>query len=366
MAVTLGEFTHWLEDVIPPAFQEQYDNSGLQVGDPAARIDSVLLTVDVTSDVIAEAKEHDCRLIISHHPLIFAPLKRIADGSETERCVSAAIAGNMAIYSAHTSFDNVSWGVSHILAEKIGLEKIRVLAPLKGKLSKLVTFVPVAHAGTVREALFAAGAGHIGNYDRCSFSADGEGTYRAGEGADPFAGKLGEDHSEPEVRIEVVMPSYLSSSCIRALLTVHPYEEVAYDIISLENEYDGSGAGAIGHLPVPLTGMAFLERLKKLTGIAAIRYSGDATRTLTTIAACGGSGADLISTAARAGADAFVTGDIKYHAFTGAPREMIVADIGHYESEKFSLQLLYDLINKKFPNFALRFSGIKTNPINFY
>ena len=366
MAVTLGEFTRWLEEVIPPAFQEHYDNSGLQVGDPAAVIDSVLLTLDVTGDVIAEAKEHGCRLIVSHHPLIFTLLKRVAEGSETERCVAAAIAGNIAIYSAHTSFDNVSWGVSHILAEKIGLEKIRVLAPLKGKLSKLVTFVPVAYAGRVREALYGAGAGHIGNYDRCSFSANGEGTYRAGEGADPFAGRLGEDHSEPEVMIEAVMPSYLSSPCVKALLAAHPYDEVAYDIISLENEYVGAGAGAIGLLPVPLTGTELLERLKKLTGIPAIRYSGDATRTLTTIAVCGGSGADLISTAARAGADAFITGDIKYHAFTGAPHEMIVADIGHYESEKFSLQLLYDLINKKFPNFALRFSGIKTNPINFY
>ncbi len=366
MAVTLGEFTLWLEELIPPAFQEHYDNSGLQVGDPMAVIDSVLLTVDVTSDVIAEAREHSCKLIISHHPLIFAPLKHVANSNETERCIAAAIAGGVAVYSAHTSFDNVSLGVSHILAEKIGLEKIRVLAPLKGKLSKLVTYVPVAHAGRVREALFTAGAGHIGNYDRCSFSVNGEGTYRAGEGTDPFAGRVGEDHSEPEIRIEAVVPSHLSSSCVRALLEVHPYEEVAYDIIALENEYYGAGAGAVGILPAPLTGTALLERLKKLAGIPVIRYSGDTDRTVTTVAVCGGSGADLISTAVRAGADAFITGDIKYHAFTQAPRDIIVADIGHYESEKFSLQLLHDLINKKFPKFALRFSGINTNPIKYF
>jgi dinuclear metal center YbgI/SA1388 family protein len=366
MAVTLGEFTLWLEELIPPALQEHYDNSGLQVGDPSAVIDSVLLTVDVTSDVMAEARELGCNLIISHHPLIFTPLKHIANGNDTERCVASAIAGGVAVYSAHTSFDNASRGVSHILAEKIGLEKIRVLAPLKGNLSKLVTFVPVAHAGRVREALFTAGAGHIGNYDRCSFSVNGEGTYRAGDGADPFAGRVGEDHSEPEVRIEAVMPSYLSSTCVRALLEAHPYEEVAYDIIALENEYYGAGAGAIGILPAPLTGTALLDRLKKLTGIPAIRYSGDPDRVVTTVAVCGGSGADLISTAARAGADAFLTGDIKYHAFTQASRDMIVADIGHYESEKFSLQLLHDLINKKFPKFALRFSGINTNPINYF
>ena len=366
MTATLGEFTRWLEELIPPAFQEQYDNSGLQVGDPDASINSVLLTVDVTSEVIAEAREHGCNLIISHHPLIFTPLKRIAGGSETELCVASAVRGGIAIYSAHTSFDNVSWGVSHILAEKIGLTKIRVLAPLKGKLSKLIAFVPVSHAARVREALFAAGAGHIGNYDRCSFNVPGDGTYRAGEGADPYAGQVGEDHSEPEIRIEAVMPSHLSSSCVRALLAAHPYEDVAYDIIALENEYHGAGAGAIGTLPATLTGIMLLERLKEVTGIPVIRYSGDTARTVKTIAVCGGSGSDLISVAARAGADAFVTGDIKYHAFAQAPHDMIVADIGHYESEKFSLELLHNLIKKKFPKFALRFSGIKTNPVNYH
>ena len=366
MAATLGEFTRWLEELIPPAFQEHYDNSGLQVGDPEAETDSILLTVDVNEEVIAEAREHGCNLIISHHPLIFTPLKRIAGGSETERCVASAVRAGIAIYSAHTSFDNVSWGVSHILAEKLGLTKIRVLAPLKGKLLKLITFVPVSHAGSVREALFAAGAGHIGNYDRCSFSVSGDGTYRAGEGANPFAGHVGEDHSEPEIRLEAVMPSHLSHACVRALLAAHPYEEVAYDIIALENDYHGAGAGAIGTLPVALTVTGLLERLKELTGIPVIRYSGDTSRTVRTLAVCGGSGSDLISTAARAGADAFVTGDIKYHAFLQAPGDMIVADIGHYESEKFSLELLHSLINKKFPKFALRFSGIKTNPINYY
>lgn len=366
MTATLGEFTRWLEELIPPALQEHYDNSGLQVGDPDASINSVLLTVDVTAEVIAEAREHRCNLIISHHPLIFTPLKRIAGGSETERCVASAVRGGIAVYSAHTSFDNLSWGVSHILAEKIGLTKTRVLTPLKGKLSKLITFVPVSHASRVREVLFAAGAGHIGNYDRCSFNVTGDGTYRAGEGADPYAGQVGEDHSEPEIRIEAVIPSHLSPACVRALLEAHPYEEVAYDIIALENEYHDAGAGAIGTLPVPLTVTMLLEKLKELTGIPVIRYSGDTARTVTTIAVCGGSGSDLISTAARAGADAFITGDIKYHAFTQAPHDMLVADIGHYESEKFSLELLHDLINKKFPKFALRFSEIKTNPINYY
>lgn len=364
--MTLREFVAWLEELIPPSFQEHYDNSGLQVGDPSAVIDSVLLTVDVTTDVIDEAVQHGCRLIISHHPLIFSPLKRIAFGSEAERCVAAALARGITVYSAHTSFDNLPWGVSHALAVKVGLENTRVLAPVKDRLLKIITFVPVSHADIVRDSLFEAGAGHIGKYDRCSFNIHGEGTYRAGEGAVPYAGTAGEYHTEPEVRIEAVVPGHLAGSCIRALLASHPYEEVAYDVIALENMYYGAGAGTIGTLAAPIAGTQLLERLRQLAGTPVIRYSGDPERTVKTVAVCGGSGASLISDAFRAGADAFITGDVKYHAFTEAPREMLVADMGHYESEKYSLEILHDLINKKFPKFALRFSGIKTNPINYF
>jgi putative NIF3 family GTP cyclohydrolase 1 type 2 len=200
----------------------------------------------------------------------------------------------------------------------------------------------------------------------CSFNTQGEGTFRAGEGAAPFSGTVGEYHKEQEVRIEAVMPDHLSASCIRALLSAHPYEEVAYDIIALENRYYGAGAGTIGTLTVPLTGTQLLERLREIAGTPVIRYSGDPEHPVKKVAVCGGSGASLISDAFRAGADAFITADVKYHAFTEAPREMLVADIGHYESEKNSLEILYDLINKKFPKFALRFSGIKTDPINYF
>lgn len=366
MAVTVSEFVRWLEGLIPVSFQDDYDNSGLQVGDPTAVVTSVLLTVDVTPEVIAEAAAGGFDMVLSHHPVIFRPLRRLVNESNSEVCVAAAIKNGISVYSAHTSFDNWGSGVSRILAEKIGLEGIHVLEPLKGKLMKLVTFVPESHAGAVRDALFAAGAGSIGNYDSCSFNVRGEGTFRAGDGADPYAGIVGVFHTEPEVRIEVVLPSHLKGACVRAMLAAHPYEEVAWDLIALENEYTGAGAGAAGTLPAPLAGAALLERLRTLTGLPVIRYSGDPARTVTTVAVCGGAGSHLISSAARAGADAFITGDIKYHTFTEAPREMLVADIGHYESEKFSLEILYNLIQKKFPNFALRFSGIKTNPINYY
>jgi len=364
MAVTLGEFVQWFEELIPTAFQESYDNSGLQVGDPSAEISSVLLTVDVTPAVMEEAAAAGCNLVVSHHPLIFKPLRHLVGGSDVQHSVAAAVRKDIAVYSAHTSLDNSAGGVSHILAEKIGLQDIRVLAPLEGRLSKIVTFVPHLHAGAVRDALFTAGAGVTGNYDHCSFNVTGEGTFRAGQGAEPFSGEVGKDHTEPEVRIEVVVPSYLTGRCVRALLDAHPYEEVAYDIIALQNGFHG--AGAIGRLPAPLTGEKLLERLKQLTGIPAIRYSGDLHRLLSTVALCGGSGSEYLGAAARAGADAFLTADIRYHTFAGAPPSMLVADIGHYESEKFSLELLHNLIQKKFPNFALRFSETKTNPINFY
>ena len=366
MAVTLGEFVRWLEELIPLSFQEDYDNSGLQVGDPSALVSSVLLTVDVAPGVIAEAADSGCNLIISHHPVIFKPLRRLAFSGNSEVCVAAALRKGIAVYSAHTSFDNMAGGVSFRLAEKIGLEGIKVLEPVSGRLLKLVTFVPESHAAVVRDALFAAGAGTIGNYDRCSFNVHGEGTFRAGEGADPFAGVIGEDHTESEVRIEVVVPRHRESACVRALLASHPYEEVAWDLFVMENRYPGAGAGAVGALPVALAGTALLGALKRLTGLPVIRFSGDPARTVRTVAVCGGAGAGLIGSAARAGADAFITGDIKYHAFTEAPAGMLIADIGHYESEKFSLEILYELILKKFPNFALRFSGIKTNPINYY
>jgi dinuclear metal center YbgI/SA1388 family protein len=366
MPVTLRDFTKWLDGAIPLEYQESYDNSGLQVGDPEAIITSVLLTIDVTSEVIAEAEKKKCNLVLSHHPLIFSPLRRIAGGNATEKAVSEAIRRNIAVYSTHTCFDNMAWGVSHILAEKAGLTDIKVLMPVAGKLFKIAVFVPSSHAEVLREALFAAGAGQTGNYSSCSFTSAGDGTFMAGEGADPYVGEVNKLHTENEVKIETIIPSHLVGHVISAMKLVHPYEEVAYDIYPLENEDGNAGSGAIGTLSAPLTGFLLLDHLKKTFGTPVIRYSGDPGLPVSRVAVCGGSGAGLINAAARAGAGAFITGDIKYHSFTEAPSSMLVADIGHYESEKFSLTVLYDLIIKKFPKFALRFSEIKTNPINYF
>lgn len=366
MPVTLREFTTWIEGQIPLTYQESYDNSGLQAGDPDSLIGSVLLSLDINEDVVREAKETGATLIVSHHPVIFAPLKSLGYASVSERCIALAIKSNIAIYSAHTNLDAMAWGVSHIMAVKAGLKNIRVLRPSSERLLKIVTFVPDTHARKVREALFSAGAGSIGKYDSCSFNVTGEGTFRPGEGTAPFAGTPGLMHPEKETRIETVCPVHLLGSVIRALTASHPYEEPAYDIIPLANVYHGAGAGALGTLPAPVSGTMLLSTLKEIFGTPVIRYSGDISRMVETVAVCGGSGAHLAADATRAGADAFITGDVKYHSFTGTTGDMIIADIGHYESEKFSLQLLYDLIVKKFPKFAVRFSGIKTNPINYF
>jgi len=365
MSVTLREFVHWLDNAIPLEYQESYDNSGLQVGEPDMHIDSVLLTLDVNQDVVSEAVEKGCNLIVSHHPLIFSPLKRIGGGSVTERTVADAIKGNIAIYSSHTCFDAMAWGVSRVMAEKAGLKDISILVPVTGKLFKIAVYVPLSHAVAVREALFNAGAGHTGNYSSCSFTSAGTGTFMASEGANPYSGEINRLFAGEEVKIETVVPSHLVKTALEAMKKAHPYEEVAYDLYRLENNYGFAGMGAVGMLPEPLSGYGFLEKLKRCFEVPVIRYSGDASSKIERVAVCGGSGAGFINNAFRSGADAFITGDVKYHSFTEAPASLLVADIGHYESEKYSLKVLYDIINKNFPKFALRFSETKTNPINY-
>jgi dinuclear metal center YbgI/SA1388 family protein len=366
MPVTLRDFSTWLDIAIPLEYQETYDNSGLQVGDPESLITSVLLTLDVTPAVIAEAEKKKCNLILSHHPLIFNPLRRLAGASMAEKTVAESIRKNIAVYSTHTCFDAMAWGVSRIMAEKAGLKDIKVLIPAQGKLFKMAVFVPVSHADIVRETLFATGAGHIGNYSSCSFTSAGNGTFRAEGSAVPYVGEMNKLHTEHEVKIETIIPSHLVSSVVSAVRQVHPYEEIAYDLYPLENKYEGAGSGAIGILPEPITGGELLENLKETFGTPVIRYSGNLTLPVSKVAVCGGSGAGFLNASVQAGANAFITGDIKYHSFTEAPASILVADIGHYESEKFSLTVLYDLIIKKFPKFALRFSEIKTNPINYF
>jgi dinuclear metal center YbgI/SA1388 family protein len=354
-----------LEEFAPLALQESYDNAGLQVGKRTDTINGILLCIDITEDVIDEAIRHNCNLIISHHPLIFKGLKRLTGDDYVQRCAIKAIQNNIAIYSAHTNLDSVVEGVNGRIAQKIGLTDCRILAPEEGQLLKLVTFVPIAEADKVREALFAAGAGRIGNYDSCSYNSEGFGTFRASEKCNPFVGKINELHHEPEIRLEVIVPTHLRFNVQQALIATHPYEEPAFDWIPLANEWQQTGMGMIGLLPQPEDETEFLKRLKTTFNVGAIRHTRLRGKQIKRVAVCGGSGASLLSTAIRAKADIFVSADFKYHDFFGAENRIVVADIGHYESEQFTKEIFFEQIQKKLPTFAVRFAECNTNPVNY-
>jgi dinuclear metal center YbgI/SA1388 family protein len=361
----IKDICSFLDEAIPLSYQEDYDNAGMQLGDSESEASSALLTIDVTEAVLDEAVATGCGLIISHHPLIFNPIKKITGRNHVERIIAGAIKNNIAIYSAHTNLDILECGVSRKMAEKLSLKKIRVLSPLNERLLKLVTFVPESHIEKVREAVFEAGAGVIGNYDKCSYNVTGYGIFRGNENTNPYAGERGKLHRESEVRFETIMLSHKKDAVISALISSHPYEEVAYDIYQLENQYAGAGLGCIGELPEPRSGRDFLLHVSEIFGSAGIRYSQVPVKMIRTVALCGGAGIGLLGDAMRSGADAFITGDVKYHDFFRTEGQLLLADIGHFESEKFTTEILYDLIIKKFPTFALRFSETNTNPINY-
>jgi dinuclear metal center YbgI/SA1388 family protein len=361
----IRDIVDYLESIAPLGYQESYDNAGLILGNPQSIISSALITVDVTESVIDEAIEYGCGLIIAHHPILFKGLKRINGNSYVERCVIKAIKNDIALYASHTNLDNISQGVNSKICEKIGLTHTCILAPSKDLLLKLVTFIPVDHLDKVRKAVFAAGAGQIGKYDKCSYNIEGSGTFRGGEDTNPYLGLKGEFHTEKEIRFETILPKHIKNNVIRALLNAHPYEEVAYDIYSLQNELPNVGAGMIGELPVAENEVDFLSRLMKIFGCKVIRHTTLLGKPIRKVALCGGSGSFLLSKAIASDADMFITGDFKYHEFFDAENEIVVADIGHYESEQFTKEVFHEFLIKKFPNFALRLSGIKTNPVMY-
>jgi len=361
----LSEITSCLKTEIPLALQENYDNCGLLIGDPGVEITGVLICIDINGDVFDEAIKKNCNLIISHHPLIFSGLKSLTGSTDTERLVIRAIRENIAIYALHTNLDNHFEGVNRFLCNKLGIRNPEILKPMPGILRKLVTFCPPSHAEQVREAIFTAGAGQIGNYDYCSYNNLGEGTFRAQAGANPFVGEPGKMHTEPELRIETIFPAFLENDVIKALNQAHPYEEVAYDIYPLTNMHHRIGAGMIGNLPEAVDAREFLLLVKENLQIGCIRHTSIKNKKVQRIAICGGSGSFLIKDAMHCGADIYMTGDIKYHDFFIPEERIILADIGHYESEQFTKELIYTLLKKKFTTFALFISGTNTNPVNY-
>ena len=361
----ISEILTYIESFAPLHYQEDYDNSGLLVGDPEKEVKSILLTIDTTEKVIDEAIKKGTNLIISHHPVIFKPFNKITTGSEIERAIIKAIKNDLSIYVAHTNFDNIIDGVNRKICDKLGLKKIRILRAVDNMLRKLVTFVPLDHADRVRQAIFDAGAGYIGNYDQCSYNLKGTGTFRALDGSKPFSGKRGEMNFEDEIRIETIFPEYLQNNIIESMIRAHPYDEVAYDIYPLANKYNLIGAGMTGELEKAVDEKSFLLEIKKIFNLKILRHTFLRNKKIKKVAVCGGGGSFLLRDAISAGADIFVSGDFKYHQYFDAENRILIADIGHYESEQFTTEIFYDILTKKFPKFAVYFSEVNTNPINY-
>lgn len=358
------EIIKHLEDIAPLSFQESYDNSGLLIGDADNEIIATLLTLDVTEEVLDEAIRKKANLIIAHHPIIFKGIKKLTGSNEVERLILKAIKENIAIYAAHTNMDSVLIGVNSYICKVLDLQNIQVLRPMGDALLKLVSFVPEVKLDEVRGAIFEAGAGSIGNYDNCSFSLNGTGSFRGGENTKPYVGEKGKLHQEKEVRLETIVPRHLKNPVVQALLEAHPYEEVAYDLYPLENDYEQAGMGVIGELSDQMDEKEFLGNLKNKLNLKMIQYSPFTGKMVNKVAICGGAGSFLLDDAVRAGANVFISGDFKYHEFFKAEKKILIADIGHYESEQHVKQIFYDLLIEKFPTFAFQISEINTNPVN--
>ncbi|TZF85928.1 Nif3-like dinuclear metal center hexameric protein (plasmid) [Pedobacter sp. BS3] len=363
--MVLSDITRFLETQAPLAYQEDYDNSGLIVGRPDAEVGSALISLDCTEAVIDEAIRKGCNLVISHHPIVFKGLKKFTGKTYVERVVMKAIKHDVAIYAIHTNLDHVHTGVNARICEVLGIKNYSILSPKGNLLKKLVTFCPLSHADKVRNALFAAGAGNIGNYSECSFNADGFGTFKAGGNTRPFTGNIGEQHHEPEIRIETIFLAEKERPIVLALLEAHPYEEVAYDIYSLANTWQQVGAGMVGWLDAETDEIDFLRMIKQKLRGSVIRHTALRNKKVKKVAVCGGSGSFLLPQAIAAGADVFITADYKYHEFFDADGKIVIADVGHFESEQFTQQLLLEIIQKKFPNFALHLTEENTNPIQY-
>jgi dinuclear metal center YbgI/SA1388 family protein len=365
--LTIHEITSYLETLAPLSSQESYDNCGLIVGDSKTTVNAALVTLDCTEEVILEAKERGIPLVIAHHPIVFSGLKKLNGKNYVERAVIAAIKHDIAIYAIHTNLDNYVGGVNYEIGTRLGLQHLQVLQPKSNVLHKLVVFCPTEAAAIVSQAMFDAGAGHIGNYDQCSFETNGVGAFRPLDGAQPVLGELGQREKVSETRIEMLCSKHVISRVISAMKQAHPYEEVAYDCYQLENQNSYEGAGMIGELPEQTELSVFLKQIKAAFNCGVIRHTTSPSITsVKKVAFCGGSGAFLIGKALAEQADIYITGDLKYHEFFDAEDRMILADIGHYESEQFTPNLLKSILKKKFINFAVHFSEVKTNPVNYF
>jgi len=367
---TVQDLARVLEAAAPLAYQESYDNAGLQCGLSEAEITGVLVALDCTPAVVAEAVRRGCNVVLCHHPVIFRPLKRLTGKGLVEQTIMAALQAGVAIYAAHTNLDNVRHGVNAKLADKLGLVNTRILAPQSGTLARLITYVPStpAYAGVAEQvlaALYAAGAGQVGSYADCSFQMPGTGTFTPGMGTQPTIGAENQAERVAETRLEVLLPLHRQAAVLAALRQAHPYEEVAYELIKLENQHQDVGAGMVGELPVTLPPAEFRKRLKAVLGVPVVRHTAF-DKDIKKVALCGGAGSFLTSAAVAAGADAYVTADIKYHEFFAPEGRLLLCDVGHFESEQFTGEIFRDLLLAAFGRtFAVLFADTPTNPVQY-
>ncbi|WP_431137319.1 Nif3-like dinuclear metal center hexameric protein [Psychroserpens mesophilus] len=356
---------HHLEALAPLNYAEDFDNVGLLVGNKQAKVTGVLVTLDTLEAVVDEAIEKNCNLIVSFHPIIFKGLKKITGSSYVERTVLKAIKNDIAIYAIHTALDNALKGVNDIICNTLGLTNKKILIPQKGTIKKLTTYVPTKHAEFLRSELFKIGAGNIGNYDNCSFNTEGKGTYRGNESSNPKVGRKGELHEEPETQISVTFNKHVESRLLNSLFEHHPYEEVAFEVTTLDNYNQNIGIGMVGELENSQKTETFLQFVKEKMNVSCIRHSKLTKENVLKVAVLGGSGSFAISAAKGVGADILITSDLKYHDFFSAENDIILADIGHYESEQFTKNFLVDYLSKKITNFAVVLSTTNTNPVKY-
>jgi dinuclear metal center YbgI/SA1388 family protein len=362
----IKEIISFLELVAHPSLQEDYDNTGLVTGDSSWECTGIICSLDAIEEVVEEAVQKKCNLIVAHHPIIFSGIKKLNGKNYIEKTIIRAIKNDIAIYAIHTNLDNVLNGVNGKMASLLGLKNCSILRPKENTLRKLFTYVPIEKADMVRNALFKAGGGQIGNYSECSFNTEGIGTFKAGEGTDPYVGEKGLQHQEKEMKVEIIFPGFLEQKMVTALKDAHPYEEVAYEVVSLTNRHPSIGSGIVGELPEETDEKAFLAHLKKIFRLSVIRHTELLEKPVKKVALCGGAGSFMIFNALGAGADIYITADMKYHEFFDANDQILIADIGHYESEQFTINLLQELLLQKFPTFAVLKTGVVTNPVKYF
>lgn len=364
--MNVKEILSLLNDFAPFHYSEDFDNTGLLVGDPSATATGILVTLDTLENVVDEAIQANCNVIVSFHPIIFKGLKKITGKTYVERVTLKAIKNDINIIAVHTALDNSFQGVNAKICDQLGLENREILIPMKGTIKKLTTYVPNKNAQDLKQALFSVGAGSIGNYENCSFSTQGTGTFKGNENSNPVIGERGITQEEPESQLNITYHAHLEAEILKTLHHAHPYEEVAFEVTTLDNTNQHIGMGMIGTLPEVLSDLEFLKFLKKTMNTDCVRHSKIENKKIKKVAVLGGSGSFAIKNAISKGADAYVTADCKYHDFFSTENKLMLADIGHYESEQYTKELLYAFLREKLPNFAIVLSQINTNPISYF